>query len=74
VDEEKFIEEGFWVILKVWDLLKVEIEVRRNRDSLHHMKHLQDLRTKACEYAEKNDPKVYREFCLGKGSKSGSPI
>jgi hypothetical protein len=65
VEEEKFIEEGFWVILKVWDLLKDEIMVRRERDSSHHMKHLEDLRTKACEYAKKHDRKVYEDFCLG---------
>ena len=34
VDGDKFIEEGFWVILKVWDLLKDDIVERRKRDSL----------------------------------------
>ena len=53
VGEDKFIEEGYWVILKVWDLLKKEIFVRRKIDSEHYLKHLEGLRKKACEYAKK---------------------
>ena len=78
LDEEKFIEETFWVILKVWNLLKDEIEDRRKRDSSHHMERLEELRNKACKYAEKKDPKVYKEFCSNMAptttdSTSGAP-
>lgn len=63
LDRKIFIEEDFWVILKVWSLVKEDVFERRNKHSFNYMKHLQDLRDEACKYAEKKYPNVHKEFC-----------
>jgi hypothetical protein len=68
LDGDIFIEEGFWVILKTWSLLKDEIEVRREKESINHMKHLEELRLKACDYTKEHDTKVYEKFCRGEAN------
>ena len=53
----------FRVILKAWSPIKDEIEDRRKKDSIHHMKHLEKLRMKAYNYTKEHDTKVYEKFC-----------
>jgi hypothetical protein len=63
LDGKTFITEDFWIILKVWSLLKYDIEDRRKRHSFNYMRHLEDLQKKACKYAKRHYPKTYEEFC-----------
>jgi hypothetical protein len=63
LDGKIFIEEYYWMILKIWDLLKDEIERRRNGiGPPNYMQNLEDLYKQALEYTEKHHPDVYRSF------------
>jgi hypothetical protein len=63
LEKKIFIEEYYWVILKIWSFLKKEIETRRTTiGPPNYMEHLEEMRKKALEYAKKKYPKVYAEF------------
>jgi hypothetical protein len=58
-----FVEEYYWVILKIWSLLRTEIENRRREPvPPNYMEHLENMENKAAEFAEKKYPGVYKMF------------
>jgi hypothetical protein len=66
LDGEIFINENFWIILKVWNLAERDIKERRERHSFNYMLRLEELADKACKYADQDVyRKVHTEYCTG---------
>lgn len=66
LDGKIFINENFWIILKIWSLVHEDIKDRRKRHSFNYMQRLEELKEKACKYAEKNHPDTHKQFCSDK--------
>jgi hypothetical protein len=71
LEEEIFIEEYYWVILKIWNLLRDEIkDTKAKTGQTNYMEHLEELEKKAAEYTKKYYPKVYETFYPNKPADS----
>jgi hypothetical protein len=63
LDGKIFIEEYYWIILKIWSSLKDEIERRRNSiGPPNYMQHLEYMYRQVEEYAKEHDTKAYNRF------------
>lgn len=63
LDGEIFVREFYWVILRIWQLVKEDIMNRRNDvGPPNYMEHLEEMHKMALDYARENQPKVYQEF------------
>jgi hypothetical protein len=63
LDGKIFIEEYYWIILKIWSLLKNDIEDRRKSiGPPNYMQHLEDIYRQAEVYTVQHHPDVYKSF------------
>ncbi len=62
LDGKIFIKEYYWVILKIWQLLKDDIESRRKTiGPPNYMEHVEEMK-KAAKYAERHYPEVHKNL------------
>jgi hypothetical protein len=63
LDGKIFIEEYYWVILKIWSLLKDDIQKRRQVEGRsNYMEHLESMEKKAAGFVKEKYPGVYARF------------
>jgi len=64
MDESVFLDEYWWIILRIWDKSKDSIEERRHSGTgaLSYMRNFKELNSKAEKYARKHFPKDFEEY------------
>jgi hypothetical protein len=61
LDGKIFIKEYYWMILKIWSLVKDQIYSRREKEGpTNYMVHLEEMKEKATKYAEEHHPEVFK--------------
>ena len=64
VNESIFLQEYWWIVLRTWDSLKVDILARRNAEdgSSEYMLSLEKLKDKAEKFASKHHRKDFEDY------------
>jgi hypothetical protein len=64
MDSDVFLDEYWWIILKSWQVLKSDIEKRRNSKNgvSNYMRNFEELKNKAEDFAKKNYPNDWENF------------